>query len=680
MIADANGDLFGTTYEGGANNDGTAFEIINTGTVAAPIYASAPIALVTFNGSNGANPVAGLTTDANGNLFGTTDGGGLNDEGTVFEIQNTGTVAAPVYATAPTTLVTFTWSDGVHPEAGLIADANGDLFGTTEEAGAGPAGGSGTVFEIKNTGTVGAPVYASAPTTLVFFRYSNGRKPNGLSADANGDLFGTTEYGGANKFGTVFEISGAGFVVTDQWNNNGDWNLNSATDWSLGSAPTSTTPAEIQTGLALISSSGAAEQLTIDSGATLTLDDGTRLSITDLLDNGGTWGLGGGDTATIGGLLINSGALDIGNTGISASTTVTAASLDNTGSIDLQGAAASGAAGQATLDIAGAAPKVLAGAVRVAGDATLEFGSGGVTTIGPGASLRLVGAEAQILTGGASSALTGLTKNLGTLLLRGDSVLGAGGASLTTTTSFTNVDITNVDNTSGDGGSAVTIGGGLTNTGTFSIGNSGLSGETAVTAQTLINSGSITLAGSSGNLAELVVNGLAKTTGALTIGAGAELDVTGSHVFAQAGGSTTVTGSLVASAIDANAGMLDFKSALTSGDGGGALNIGSAGTLEFDKAVDATHRVKFAAAGGTLALGDPGGFKGTVSSFAVSDAIDLLGKGITSLAYSGSSASGILTVDGSGGAIAHLSFDGDYTRSSFTFGSDGHGGSEIRHT
>ena len=236
-------------------------------------------------------------------------------------------------------------------------------------------------------------------------------------------------------------------------------------------------------------------------------------------------------------------------------------------------------------------------------------------------------------------------------------------------------------NTNGDGGSAVTIGGTLTNTGTFSIGNSGLSASTTVTAQTLTNSGSIALAGSSGNLAELVVNGLATTAGALAIGAGAELDVTGSHVFTQAGGSTTVTGSLVANTIDANAGKLDFKSVITSGDGVGALNIGSAGTLEFDKAVDATHHVKFAAAGGgTLALGEPGGFKGTVSSFAVSDAIDLLGKGITSLAYSGSSASGILTVDGSSGAIAHLSFDGDYTRSSFTFASDGHGGSVILQT
>ena len=156
--------------------------------------------------------------------------------------------------------------------------------------------------------------------------------------------------------------------------------------------------------------------------------------------------MGGGDTATIGGSLTNSGALDIGGAGISASTTTTAASLENTGVIYLQGAAASGATDAATLDITGAAPTVLAGTVAVAGDAALEFGSGGITTIGSGASLLLVGAEAQILTDdGGRSALTGLAENDGTLRLRGDSIYGGGGASLTTTTSFNNVQITNVD-------------------------------------------------------------------------------------------------------------------------------------------------------------------------------------------------------------------------------------------
>ncbi len=377
LIADANGDLFGTTLEGGANGDGTVFEIQNTGTAAAPVYASAPATLVSFNGSNGQHPNAGLMAGANGDLFGTTENGGANLDGTVFEIQNTGTAAAPVYAIAPTTLVSFNGSNGAFPLAWLIADAKGDLFGTTDNGG---ANNDGTVFEIQNIGTVAAPVYASAPTTLVSFNGSNGAAPYaGLIAGANGDLFGTTESGGANGDGTVFEITGAGFV--DQWNNIGDWNLNAAADWSLGTAPTSTTAAEIETGSATISTTGAAGLLTIDSGATLILDYGTTLAVTNGLDNAGTWTLGGGDAATIGGSLANSGALDIGATDISASTTVTAAALDNTGGIYLQGATASGATNAATLDITGGAPTVLAGRVVVAGDATLEFGGGGITTI-----------------------------------------------------------------------------------------------------------------------------------------------------------------------------------------------------------------------------------------------------------------------------------------------------------
>ena len=303
---------------------------------------------------------------------------------------------------------------GKYPYAGLTIGANGDLFGTAEEGG---AYGDGTAFELQNIGTVAAPVYANAPTALISFNYSNGAFPYaGLIADANGNLFGTTQQGGANGDGEVFEITGTGFISTvpDLWNNIGDWNLNATTDWSLGSAPTSTTPAEIETGSATISTSGAAYLLTIDSGATLNLDDGTTLAITNGLDNAGIWSLGGGDTATIGGSLANSGALDIGATDVSASTTVTAASLDDTGSIYLQGAAASGATDAATLDITGDAPTDLAGTVAVAGDATLEFGGGGITTIDSGVALRLGGAEAQILTdSGGSSALTGLTENDG---------------------------------------------------------------------------------------------------------------------------------------------------------------------------------------------------------------------------------------------------------------------------
>ena len=93
--------------------------------------------------------------------------------------------------------------NGSLPYGDLTIDSNGDLFGTTSF-------GVGTVFEIAKTSTG----YASTPTT---FDFSSGARPvAGLIADANGDLFGTTQVGGADGFGTVFEIlkTAAGYAST----------------------------------------------------------------------------------------------------------------------------------------------------------------------------------------------------------------------------------------------------------------------------------------------------------------------------------------------------------------------------------------------------------------------------------------------------------------------------------
>jgi uncharacterized repeat protein (TIGR03803 family) len=193
LIADARGNLFGTTSGGGANGDGTVFEVART----ASGYDSSPTILVSFNGTDGANPVAGLLADARGNLFGTTSRGGANGDGTVFEIART----SSGYAGTPTTLVSFNGTDGASPQAGLIADAHGNLFGTTSGGG---ANGYGTVFEITRT----AGGYANTPTVLVSFNGTDGAKPYAsLLADANGNLFSTTESGGAHGAGTVFEIA-----------------------------------------------------------------------------------------------------------------------------------------------------------------------------------------------------------------------------------------------------------------------------------------------------------------------------------------------------------------------------------------------------------------------------------------------------------------------------------------
>ena len=125
----------------------------------------------------------------------------------MFEVAKTATG----YASTPTTLVKFNALTGDIPEAGLITDAAGDLFGTTLTAGGnGTTVVVGTVFEIAKI----ASGYASAPTILAGFgaaaagSYPNGSMPMGnLVMDAAGDLFGTTSFGATNNFGTVFEIA-----------------------------------------------------------------------------------------------------------------------------------------------------------------------------------------------------------------------------------------------------------------------------------------------------------------------------------------------------------------------------------------------------------------------------------------------------------------------------------------
>jgi T5SS/PEP-CTERM-associated repeat protein/uncharacterized repeat protein (TIGR03803 family) len=198
LIADAAGNLYGTTTAGGADGDGIVFEIAKTGSG----FAGTPVTLYSFSGPDGSGPSAGLVVDTAGDLFGTTSGGGANGLGAVFELTPTGSGGY-----RETTLASFTGSDGSDPAAGLIIDSVGNLFGTT---GTGGVNDDGTAFEIaKNNG-----VYASTPKTLVSFNGSDGANPfGGLVADASGNLFGTTGNAGANGVGTLFELTNAGYQV-----------------------------------------------------------------------------------------------------------------------------------------------------------------------------------------------------------------------------------------------------------------------------------------------------------------------------------------------------------------------------------------------------------------------------------------------------------------------------------
>ena len=189
LVLDAQGDLYGTTEAGGANGDGTVFEIAagsNTITT-----------LASFDGTNGEAPVGSPVLDAQGNLYGTTNGGGAANDGTVFEIA--------AGSNTITTIASFNGTNGEYPLAGVVLDTQGNLYGTTEYGG---DNGDGTVFEIA--------AGSNTITTIASFNSTNGAMPSGsLVMDAQGDLYGTTNGGGDNGDGTVFEIAaGSNTTIT----------------------------------------------------------------------------------------------------------------------------------------------------------------------------------------------------------------------------------------------------------------------------------------------------------------------------------------------------------------------------------------------------------------------------------------------------------------------------------
>ena len=184
LVLDAAGSLYGTTQSGGASSSGTIFKVDSAGN---------ETVLYNFTGgSDGANPIAGLVLDAAGNLYGTTNVGGTMGSGAVFKLDSFGN---------DTVLYSFTGgSDGGSPVASLVRDKAGNLYGT---ANLGGAAGNGTVFKLDSNGN---------ETVLYSFAGgSDGANPvAGLVRDAVGNLYGTTNLGGATGNGTVFKVDSTG--------------------------------------------------------------------------------------------------------------------------------------------------------------------------------------------------------------------------------------------------------------------------------------------------------------------------------------------------------------------------------------------------------------------------------------------------------------------------------------
>jgi uncharacterized repeat protein (TIGR03803 family) len=281
LVEDTSGNLFGTTLSGGASGNGTAFEVqAGSNTITT---------LASFNGVDGANPLGGLALDHSGNLFGTTRSGGANGNGTVFEVlagSNTITMLASfngsngsgpngviedsqgnlLGTTASGTVFELpVGSNTIHALAslgaavasGLVEDTSGNLYGTTLSGGGSNFGtvyelaaGSSTIetlasFGFQATGGYGTlaidaqgnlfgtlsgaapgqrgPILGAPSPGEVFevpagsntlvklgsFPPSNGNNPEPdgtLIEDGSGDLFGTSYFGGSSGSGTVFEV------------------------------------------------------------------------------------------------------------------------------------------------------------------------------------------------------------------------------------------------------------------------------------------------------------------------------------------------------------------------------------------------------------------------------------------------------------------------------------------
>ncbi len=217
LVFDSKGNLYGTTFTGGANGatpyDGTVFEL-SPGT--GGTWTEKIIHNFGANTTDGISPVSGLTFDAAGNLYGTTDLGGVFNYGTVYELTpgTGGTWTETVLHSFDINGV-----DGANPLAGVIIDAQGNLYGNTQIGGSyGNGNHLGTVYELSKVGGVW--------TEQVLYSFTgnangttDGVTPVGnLIFDAAGNLYGTTFAGGVeiSSEGTVYELSRSGGTWTEK--------------------------------------------------------------------------------------------------------------------------------------------------------------------------------------------------------------------------------------------------------------------------------------------------------------------------------------------------------------------------------------------------------------------------------------------------------------------------------
>jgi uncharacterized repeat protein (TIGR03803 family) len=189
LVQGADGRFYGTTYAGGATGYGSIFRLGADGTLAT-LYAFA-------GGSDGAYPFSAVAIAADGSLYGTAAQGGDYGQGTIFKLASDGTF---------TVLHGFIGdaSDGGYPVAGLIQAPDGSYFGTTFYGGAQNAG---TIFQVGLDGAYGL-VYAFTGAEDGAYPYA------AMTQGADGNMYGTASYGGAQGVGTAYQVSTVPSLVT----------------------------------------------------------------------------------------------------------------------------------------------------------------------------------------------------------------------------------------------------------------------------------------------------------------------------------------------------------------------------------------------------------------------------------------------------------------------------------
>lgn len=205
-VMDAAGNVYGTTYYGGENDLGLVFKVAHK----ASGWVMTP--LYSFQGgSDGSYPIGGVTVGPDGNLYGAASNGGQHGKGMVYKLTppasfNCRTLFCPW---TKTPLYQFTGGvDGAYPESPLIFDRSGNLYGTTDSGGAANAG---VVFRLTPSGN----------GWLDSVLYSFAGSPDGaapfstLTFDSSGNLYGTTTGGGTADGGTVYQLTPSGSGWTE---------------------------------------------------------------------------------------------------------------------------------------------------------------------------------------------------------------------------------------------------------------------------------------------------------------------------------------------------------------------------------------------------------------------------------------------------------------------------------